>query len=509
MNLRAVLWLQSRVMLLLAGFMLVPALVSLLLDEEREAGAFVLSAAIVAVIAGLVGWRNRGSITSADGRPDFFRREGLTAVGLSWLVAAVLGALPYLLTGSIPSPADALFESTSGFTTTGSTILSAEEIDGLPMGVAFWRSFTHWIGGIGIVLVFVVLFPTGGRSLFRSEVPGVAREAVQQRVQDSAMGLARIYIGLTLLEILVLMWAGLDLYEASVHAFATIATAGFSTHSESIAYFTSWTVEFVMVAFMFMAGMNFAAYDTMLRQGFRKGLRILVGSTETRVYVGMLVGATVLMSGVLWFWGGSNGLDPAGREELVGLPDYSSLSLCVRDSMFAAVSIQTTTGFATADFDRWPELCRFVLMLLACVGGCAGSTSGGLKLVRCIILAKVAMRGVLSFARPRAIHSVRIDGVTLDERTVSSVTGYFGLWLLVVLAGTGAMSAFGLDLTSSLTGVLACLNNVGPGLEVFGPAVDFGHLPVLGKMLLSLLMILGRLEFYALVVLILPRFWRS
>lgn len=509
MNLRAVLWLQSRVMLLLAGFMLVPALVSLLLDEEREAGAMVLSAAIVAVIAGVVGWRNRGAITTPEGRPDFFRREGLAAVGLSWLVAASLGALPYLLTGSIPAPADAFFESASGFTTTGSTILSGEQLAALPKGVAFWRSFTHWLGGIGIVLVFVVLFPTGGRSLFRSEVPGIAREAVQQRVQDSALGLTRIYLGLTLVEVLVLMWAGLDLYEALIHAFGTIATGGFSNHPESVAYFASWTVEAILVVFMFLAGINFAVYDSMLRHGFRKGLRGLLGSTEIRVYAGLIFGATMLMSGVLWFWGGSNGLPATTHPELSGLPDYSSLTLCLRDSVFAAVSIQTSTGYGTADFHQWPELCRFVLMFLAFVGACAGSTGGGLKVVRFIIVAKVAVRGVLTFARPRAIHSVRMDGVTLDEKTVASVTGYFGLWVLVLMLGTATLSAFGLDLISALTGTLACLNNIGPGLEALGPAANFGHVPALGKLLLSVLMILGRLEFYALVVLVLPRFWRS
>lgn len=506
MNLRAVLWLQSRVMLLLAGFMLVPALVSWLLDERAEARAMVLSAGIVAALAVLVGWRNRGSITTSEGRPDFFRREGLAAVGISWLVAAVLGALPYLLTGSIPAPADAFFESASGFTTTGSTILSGEQLLALPKGIAFWRSFTHWLGGIGIVLVFVVFFPTGGRSLFRSEVPGIAREAVQQRVQDSALGLARIYVGLTLLEVLVLMWAGLDLYEALVHAFGTIATGGFSNHPESIAFFASWTVEAILIVFMFLAGINFAVYDNMLRHGFRRGLRGLFRSLEIRVYVGLIVGATLLMSGVLWFWGGSNGLT---GEAFADLPDYSSLTLCLRDSMFAAVSLQTSTGYGTADFHQWPELCRFVLMFLAFVGACAGSTGGGLKVVRFIIVAKVAMRGVLTFARPRAIHSVRVDGVTLDEATVSSVTGYFGLWVLVLMLGTAALSAFGMDLISALTGTLACLNNIGPGLETIGPAANFGHVHALGKLMLAVLMILGRLEFYALVVLVLPRFWRS
>ncbi|MEZ5979383.1 MAG: TrkH family potassium uptake protein [Planctomycetota bacterium] len=509
MNLRAVLWLLSRVVLLLAGFLLVPAGVSALFGERSEALWFVGSSMLCTVVAVLLGWRNADAIRTTEGRPDFFRREGLAAVGLSWLLAGVLGALPYLLTGAIPSPADAFFESVSGFTTTGATILTGDGIAALPKGVAFWRSFTHWLGGIGIVLVFVVLFPTGGRSLFRSEVPGIAREAVQQRVRDSAIGLARIYLGLTMVEVVALMAAGLDLYEASIHAFGTIATGGFSNHPESVAYFASWTVESILVVFMFLAGINFAVYDNFLRLGFRRGMAMVLGSTELRAYVGMIVGATLLMAFVLWFWGGSNGLSPATDPSLEGLPDYSSLQLCVRDSLFASVSIQTSTGYGTADFHRWPELCRFTLMFLALVGACAGSTGGGLKVVRFMIVARAALRGVLSFSRPRAIHPVRMDGETLDEGTVASVTGFFALWCLALLVGTAALAAFGMDLISALTGVLACLNNIGPGLETVGPSSNFAHVHVIGKGLLAVLMILGRLEFYALVVLLVPRFWRS
>jgi trk system potassium uptake protein TrkH len=506
-NLRAVLWLLSRVILLLAGFVLVPALVSGYHGEAGDAWAFVASAFVGVLVAVLLGWRNRAAITTSEGRPDFFRREGLAAVGLSWLLVPALGALPYLLSGAIPSPADAFFESASGFTTTGASILSGDALAGLSKGMAFWRSFTHWIGGIGIVLVFVVLFPTGGRSLFRSEVPGIAREAVQQRVRDSALGLTRIYLVLTLALIALLMAVGLEPYEAALHAFGTVSSGGFSNHPESIAYFASWTVEALIVAFMFMAGLNFAVYDAFVRLGWRRGLAMLVQSTEVRVYTGMLVGASLLMAGVLWFWGGSNGFPPA--DGTAPLPDYSSLSLCIRDSMFAAVSVQTSTGYVTADFDRWPEFCRFLLMFLAFVGACAGSTGGGLKVVRFVIVVKAALRGVLVFSRPRAIHTLRMDGERVDEGVVAGVAGFFGLWVLVALLGTAALAAMEVDLLSASTGVIACLNNIGPGLAGVGPAANFGHLPALGKLLLAVFMILGRLEFYALVVLLVPRFWRS
>ncbi|MFT6364546.1 MAG: Trk-type K+ transport system membrane component, partial [Planctomycetota bacterium] len=270
---------------------------------------------------------------------EFYRREGLAVVGLSWLVAGIIGAFPFLFSGAIPGVVDAFFESVSGFTTTGSTILSAEGIDGLAKSISFWRSFTHWLGGIGIVLVFVVLFPAGGRSLFRSEVPGVSREAVHQRVRDSGVGLMRIYVGLTIVQVALYMLADLPLYEALVHAFGTLATGGFSSHSESMAYFQSPMVEGITIAFMFAAGINFAIYDTVLRSGPKRGWRMATQSSEVRVYAGVMGGSILVIAAVLWFWGGSNGV--VGSE----LPDYTRVTSALRDSSFVVTSVQTSTGY--------------------------------------------------------------------------------------------------------------------------------------------------------------------
>ena len=502
MNLRAVAWLLGCILLLLAGFLLVPAAVSSVYGETASVWACVVSALVTALFGGGLVWRNRGSTISSEGRVDYFRREGLAAVGLSWLIAAAAGALPFLLSGAIRSPVEAFFESASGFTTTGSTILEGSEIEALPKGIAFWRSFEHWLGGIGIVLVFVVLFPTGGRSLFRSEVPGISREAMQSRVRDSALGLARVYVGLTAAQIVALLFAGLSVYDAFLHAFGTLATGGFSNYAASVAAFDSWMVEGIIVVFMFSAGLNFAWYDTALRFGMKDAWPRLLRSGEFRAYAGLIVGSILVLTVVLWFWGGSNG-DPGSE-----LPDYRSIATTFRDSSFSVVSIQTSTGYATADFDRWPEFCRGLLMLLAMVGACAGSTGGGIKVVRFLILARASLRGVRRFARPRAIHAVRIDGEPLDEKMVASVTGYCGLWLLVSLGGTMALTAMGIDLVSAATGTLACLNNIGPGLATFGPTGNFAHVPEAGKALLALFMILGRLEFYAVVILFVPGFWR-
>ncbi len=507
MNLRAVLWLLGRVLLFLAGFELFPMLVALRYGEYENARAFGIAATSTAVLGWAACYRNRSATQNAEGRPDFFRREGLAAVGLSWIMVPLLGALPYLLSGAITAPIDALFESISGFTTTGSTILAGEAIDGLSKSVALWRSFTHWLGGIGIVLVFVVFFPLGGRSLFRSEVPGITREASARRVRDAALGLTRTYVALTLVETGCLMLAGLDLFEATVHTFGTVATGGFSNHSESIAYFGSWVVEAVLLVFMVLAGINFAFYDAFSRGSWRNAWRAVSRSTELRTYLGMLFTVTMVIAILLWFWGGSNG-EPRVPTEAI-LPDYASLALCVRDASFAVVSMQTSTGYATADFDRWPDVCRMLLMFVAFVGACAGSTGGGLKVVRFLVVARAALVGVQRFSRPRAIHGVRLNGETVDDGLVESLMAYFGLWFLVFLASSLALTGLGMDLVGASTAALATLNNIGPGLEVVGPAQNFGDLPGLAKALFCVLMLLGRLEFYALVVLVVPRFWRS
>jgi trk system potassium uptake protein TrkH len=506
MNLRAVVRMLGIVLLLLAGFLLVPAAIGALYREWSDVSAFLLSALVVAVVGGGLAFGNRGSTVTAAGRPDYFRREGLAVVGLSWLVVGMAGALPYLVTGTLASWVDAFFESVSGFTTTGSTVMAGEQIDGMSQAVAFWRSFTHWLGGFGIVMVFVVLFPTGGRSLFRSEAPGISREAGHQRVRDSALGLLRIYVGISLIECaLLLSVGGMGAFDAVLHTFGTIATGGFSNHSASVGYFNSVPVEMILTTFMFLCGFNFALYDRLLRVGPRPFWRSLVGSSEARWYAGIAFSATIVVATVLWFDGGTNGLP---QEEGSSLRDYRHFSEAVRDASFTVVCMQTSTGYGTADFDSWPQFARVLCMFLAVIGACAGSTGGGIKMVRFMIVAKAAMTGVRRFVRPRAIHGVRVDDQSLDEGVVASVTGYFGLWVFVWLGGTLFLSAFDTDLVTAGTAVLATLNNIGPGLASVGPYANFAEFHDLVKIVLSLFMILGRLEFYALVALLVPGFWR-
>ncbi|MFT5049383.1 MAG: trk system potassium uptake protein TrkH [Chlamydiales bacterium] len=500
MNFRAVGLMLGVVLLLMAGFLLVPLAVAIGYGEDYLPFAF--SAGIVALVGGSVAIVLRGSTVTAEGRPDYFRREGLAVVGLAWLIGGVAGALPYLFAGTFSSIADALFESVSGLTTTGSTVMSGEGIDAMPHGIAFWRSFTHWLGGFGIVMVFVVIFPTGGRSLFRSEIPGIAREAGHHRVRDSALALMRIYVGISVIEGVLLWLAGMTPFDSVIHTFGTIATGGFSNHSQSVAYFESVPIEMILTLFMFLCGFNFAIYDTLLRVGPRPAWRKIVGSVEARSYVMIGVGATLIVATVLWFWGGSAGDGDSG------LPDYRNFGAALRDSVFQVVCLSTSTGFGTVDFDEWPQVCRVLLMMLAMIGACAGSTGGGIKVVRILIVGKAAILGVRRFVRPRAIHAVRMDGQSLDEGIVASVTGYFSLWIIVFLAGTIFIASYGYDLVSSSTAVLATLNNIGPGLNRVGPTMNFAELPDLVKLVLTVFMILGRLEFYAVVALFVPGFWK-
>jgi trk system potassium uptake protein TrkH len=512
-NTRAVGWLLGRVVLLLAAFQLVPALVAAWYRERSVFEGCLFAASTCALLGGLLALAFRGSSLTREGRPDYFRREGLAAVGLAWLAAAVLGALPFLYSGAMGSVADAFFESASGFTTTGSSILTADQIDALPRGLNFWRAFTHWLGGIGIIIVFVLLFPAGGRSLFRSEVSGISREAARARVRDSALGLLRIYVFLTSANVALLyVFHPQSLYDCVIHAFSALATGGFSSHGDSIAFFASWKVEVVLLLFMLVAGVNFDAYDTAQRQGLKACWRVLSCSSEVRGYLGLVLCSALALALLLWFWGGSNGAVTSD------LPDYTRLSRCLRDAAFAVTSLQTSTGFVTSDYDRWPDVCRLWLVVLTVVGACAGSTGGGLKVVRLVILWKATWQSIARFARPRAVEPVRMDGQSLEEGTVQGVLAFIGLWLIVValstvlVVATGFQSPHGFEdqhILSAFTGVVASLSNCGPGLAAVGPCEYYGFLPDLSKLLLAFLMLLGRLEFAAMVVLFMPRFWRG
>ena len=440
-------------------------------------------------------------------------REALSLVGLTWFLMAILGALPFIFAREL-GIVDSFFESMSGFTTTGSTVI--EDIEATAKSVLFWRSFTQWLGGMGIVVMFIAVLPylgAGGKLLFQSETTGPTKRGLQPRIRDTASYLYRLYIGLSVLQLLLLIIIGMDPYDALCTTFATLSTGGFSPQQESIAAYESPLIEWVIIFFMTAGGINFALYFAMLRGNWLAPFR----DTEWRFYIGTLVVATLLITVNLaglrsssnYIFeeaqtGGFEGSHYEGIEDLV-FPWGDSFRLAA----FQVVSIMTTSGFATSDFDVWPHFSRMLLVMLMLVGACGGSTAGGFKVVRVLILLKMAYWRLERTFRPKTVHVVRISGQIIDEDVQNRVSAFLVLYLLWFLVGTLIMSAFGLPYATATTAVITTLNNVGPGLGLVGANMDFAFIPAAGKLFLALCMLVGRLEIFTICVLFMPSFWRS
>ncbi|MBN2309834.1 MAG: TrkH family potassium uptake protein, partial [Candidatus Hydrogenedentes bacterium] len=367
-----------------------------------------------------------GALLAAAGRrasPQFHQRDALGLVGISWLVAAGLGGLPYVLNGVL-GPIDAYFESMSGFTTTGSSVFSVEYFATTPKSIMFWRSFTHWLGGMGIIVLFIAVLPylgAGGKQLFRSESPGPDPRGLRPRIKDTAKILYTIYLGLTVLETIALMFAGMSLYEALCQTFGTLATGGFSTEAASIGGFDSVAVDVIIIIFMVCAGSNFALYFSVLRGDWKAPWK----DTEWRVYMAILIVCTLAVTANLM---GCEGVFPATEEGAAAAAQkagYDSFGTALRYASFQVVSIMTTTGFCTADFDLWPHFSRTLLVVLMFVGGCAGSTGGGIKVVRLVMLLKMAYWRLESTFRPKTIRAIRISDEVVEDGVQRTVYGFF------------------------------------------------------------------------------------
>jgi len=422
------------------------------------------------------------------------QREGLLVVTGSWILAGLIGALPFLLSGVTHLPVDALFESISGFSTTGASVLPAME--GIPRALLWWRSLIQWLGGMGIVVLFVAVLPSlgiGGRFLYRQEVPGPAKAGLRPHVRDTAMTLWKIYVGLSIAEVLALSLAGMDIFDALCHTFATMATGGFSTRTASLGAF-GIEAQLVVMFFMLLAGINFTLYANLWRGGGmwsgKRGLRNMFRDPELRLYLGLLLAATLLLAGSLM----SSGKHTPGD--------------ALRLASFQAVSIQTTTGFATADFDAWPSFCRLLLVMLMFVGGCAGSTGGSMKVVRFLVAGKLAIVQVRRFFRPRRVSRVRVGDEVISADMLGTISGFFILflatWALVALA----VALTGSDLVTAATASIACLGNIGPGLSAVGATQNYSDMPAAAKLILAAAMIIGRLEVYTVLGLVSRSFWR-
>lgn len=479
--------------LLSAPMMFPSALWAIWFEEWLALQAFLESMAVAG---------SAGALLSMAGRhaPNrMFQQEGLALVGLGWLLIAAVGALPYVLSGTL-APVDAYFESMSGFTTTGSTVL--RDIEAVDKSLLFWRALTHWLGGMGIIVLFIAVLPylgAGGKQLFKTESPGPDPRGLSPRIKDTASTLYKMYLALTVLQTLLLMLAGMGIFDAICHTFATLATGGFSTKQASIAYFDSAWIEAITIVFMGLAGTNFALFFAMSR-GDRWAM---FRSTEWRVYVGILLIATLLITANLLGVQGPSPYTPPGP------PSEFAPAHALRVASFQVVSIMTTTGFATADFDHWPEFSRMLLVLLMFVGGCAGSTGGGIKVIRIVMLIKMVYNRLESTFRPRLVRAVRVNDVVIDDGVQHTVYAFFVLYMAITAVCSLFMTSLGLPFQTALTAVVATLNNIGPGLEFVGAVQDFSLIPATGKVVLSLCMVLGRLELFAICVLFLPAFWRA
>ena len=462
--------------------LMLPAAVIAGLYRDGDLGAFLLSAGVT-LLAGqlLCMLPGRGTKMQA--------RDGFAAVALSWIVLSLFGALPYVFSGVLPNYVDAVFETVSGFTTTGATVFTF--IEGQPRGVLFWRAQTQWMGGVGVLVLALALVPKLGEGsvfLMRAESPGPIKSKLTPRVGDTAKILYSIYIGLTAAEILCLRLAGMPWFDCVIHAFTTISTGGFSVKNASIAAYGSIVIEWIIIIFMFLSGINFALLYFALRRNFRAVFQ----SEELRSYTLM----TLLASGAIVL----NLVVHAGR---------ALNAQTVTDSVFQVVTLMTTTGYMTYDYVLWPTFSQVILIMVMFAGACAGSTAGGIKQIRVVLLVKNLRREVQRILHPRVVTTIRSDGDRVEEATLSGITLFFFAYILLLLVGALVVAWDDVGFTAAFTASLTCISNVGPAFDVLGPTCNFSPLSEVSKVLLSLNMLLGRLEIMPLLLLLFPSLWKK
>ena len=497
MSLKRILFFTGRILIVSSLLMLLPVIVALIYGEHRMLLPFLIPAASAALCGRIF------MLTRPGG--NYRAGEGFTITALSWIMISLIGALPFVISGEIPNYIDALFETVSGFTTTGASIIGKTTtssavgglVENMSRSLLFWRSFTHWIGGMGVLAFGIALFPVfkgkSGESgseahILRAESPGPTYGKLVSKIRFNTRILYGIYLGLTVLEILFLVFGGMPFYDSVVHSFATAGTGGFSIFADGVMHYNNVYYEMVMAVFMVLFGVNFNVYYFMLIRRFSTAFK----SEEVKWYFGIIGAATgaiminTLVRGV-----------------------YSSFGEAFRHSFFQTASIMTTTGFASADFTLWPAFSQVILVLLMFIGACAGSTGGGLKVSRLVILVKTAIREVRRSVKPKNVHLVMCDGEVVEHSVIMNVCGYFVVFVLFTAISVLIVSTDGFDTTTSFTSVAACFNNIGPGLGKVGPLGSYSVYSPLSKIVLSVDMLLGRLEIFPLVVALAPSAWRN
>ena len=469
----------GRILLTEAALLMLPTAVAAVYGEAVL--PFLIPALLLTVIGLALGLRS-------PKRSSLYARDGFAVVALAWVLMSVFGALPFVISGDIPHFVDAFFETVSGFTTTGASILT--EIEPLGRGVLFWRSFTHWVGGMGVLVFVMAILPMsagGGHGMhqMRAEVPGPSVGKLVSRMGDTAKILYGIYLAMTVIEIVLLLLGGMSLFDACIHAFGTAGTGGFSCRNLSVGAYDSAYFDVVIGVFMLLFGVNFNLYYFLLIKRFRDVFR----SEELRAYL-LIVGAAVA----------------AIAADIVHI--YGTVGRSLRYAFFQVASIITTTGFATADFNAWPEFSRAILVILMFVGACAGSTGGGIKVARVVILCKTSLGDMRKMLHPNAVTTVRFEGKPLTDRTIRSVHLFLTVYILIFTASVLLLSLERFDLVTTFTAVAACINNIGPGLEVVGPMGNYAQFSPAAKLLLSFDMLVGRLEIFPMLLLFAPSIWK-
>ncbi len=479
MHWRGIVWTLGILTVFFGISMIIPVFVAIYY-QSGHVMQFVMAGMMV-VLLGVLGMHWGGHAPER-----LSHKDGFLIVALAWLILSLFGAIPFLTTGVCHSLFDALFESTSGLTTTGATVLSG--LDHMPPSILFWRSMQEWLGGMGIIVLAIAIMPllgVGGMQLFKAEAPGPVKDKITARVTETAKVLWYLYLGMTLVAAIALWWAGMTPFDAINHAMCTMAIGGFSTHDASIGYFESDLIRGLMVMFMLMAGVNFTLHFSSLRNGFSP--RVYFRDDEFRAYFKWFAFLIIVVGGIAVMSGKGT----------------------VMEGIFNTVAIATTTGFAVSDYSLWPPAATLLLLTAMFVGACAGSTGGGMKVVRVLLLFRQGKREIRRLIHPQGVIQVKLGGQNLSPTLVGALWGFFALYLVsyAIIAILVAMT--GVDMITALSAAAACLTNTGPGFGSVGPASNFADIPDAGKGVLMFAMILGRLEIYSFIVLLVPEFWRK
>ena len=480
MNITAILNIIGHVMKYEIILLLIPFFVALFYGQG-DANAFLYTVLLMIPIA-LILIKIKGK------KNEIYAKEGFLTVGLAWIVISFFGALPFVFSGAIPSLVDAFFETSSGFTTTGASILT--EIQSLPKGILFWRSFTHWVGGMGFLIFILALMPTfSGNTihLLKAESPGPTPGKIVPKIKQTAKILYAIYFVITLRETIFLKSAGLSWYDSIIHALGTAGTGGFSNMNASVAAFNNPAVEWIITIFMLLFGVNFVLYFQLIRGNVKAFFK----SEELKWYlIAVFASIIIIAVNIIPF-------------------NHGDVTKSIRDSAFQVSSIVTTTGYATVNFNLWPTLSKVILIMLMFMGAMAGSTGGGIKTIRIVIIFKAIRREIDKILHPRRVKSVKIDGNVVEEETISGVFLFIFAYIIISLIAIFIVSFDNFDITTTVTSVIATLSNIGPGLEMVGPAGNFSAFSDLSKLVLSFCMLAGRLEIYPMLILFSPSLWKK